>query len=79
MDQGHAPRGEPILAAGPLAPAFSEKIREAWAKSGGESTPPLAIVEVDEIQRPPGGKFQNVTSDFAPLRDASDSVPGADA
>jgi hypothetical protein len=35
----------------------------------GEKKLPLTILEVDEIQRGPGGKFQDFTSEFFPKPD----------
>lgn len=54
-----------LVVARALAPAFSERIQSEWASTGAADPPPLAILIVDEIPRPPGGKFQDFTSDFA--------------
>jgi phenylacetate-CoA ligase len=56
---------------------FAERMQRAWAAgAGGDS--PLAVREMAEIPRPPGGKFQNFTSDFAPppgpLTDSSEGA-----
>jgi len=54
-----------LVVAGTLAAAFTERVEAEWAETGAPSPPPLTIVVVDEIPRPPGGKFQDFTSDFA--------------
>lgn len=59
-----------LVVAGALAPAFSERILAEWASTGAADPPSLAILIVDEIPRPPGGKFQDFTSDFALPPDA---------
>lgn len=58
-----------LASARPLAPAFMERLREAWAASADGEPAPLAIREVDEIPRPPNSKFQDFTSDFTPPAD----------
>ena len=55
-----------LVVAGDLAPAFKERIEAEWAETGAPEPPPLSVLIVDEIPRPPGGKFQDFTSDFAP-------------
>ena len=55
-----------LVVAGDLAPAFKERILAEWAETGAPEPPPLDILIVDEIPRPPGGKFQDFTSDYAP-------------
>jgi len=65
-----------VVAASPLADAFKSKIYEYWRKGGEGEPPPLEIIEVDSIARPPGGKFQNFTSDFAPLPKTEDMAAG---
>lgn len=55
-----------LVVAGPLAAAFTERVEAEWAEAGAPSPPPLTITILDEIPRPPGGKFQDFTSDFAP-------------
>jgi phenylacetate-CoA ligase len=55
-----------VAATGPLPPAFAQIVHTAWAHSKAAGQHPLAIVEVREIPRPPGGKFQAFTSDFMP-------------
>jgi phenylacetate-coenzyme A ligase PaaK-like adenylate-forming protein len=58
-----------LLAAGPLPPAFHDGVRAAWDKAIGTRPETLGIVEVDEIPRGAGGKFQDFTSDFMPAPD----------
>lgn len=55
-----------VVATCPLPQAFSREVHAAWARVGAAGDYPLAIVQVDEIPRPPGGKFQVFTSDFMP-------------
>ena len=55
-----------VAATAPLPPAFEQIVQAAWAQTGVADTQPLAIVQVREIARPPGGKFQVFTSDFMP-------------
>jgi hypothetical protein len=54
-----------LVTAGPLAADFHEHLAAEWGNSD-KPVPPLAVVLVDEIPRPPGGKFQDFTSDFEP-------------
>jgi phenylacetate-CoA ligase len=44
---------------------LTRQILAEWEKSGGADLPDLTIRYVDVIPRPPGGKFQDFTSDFA--------------
>lgn len=53
-----------LVTAGPLAPAFEEHLRGLWRQAGEPA--PLSMVRVDSIPRPPGGKFQDFTSDLMP-------------
>ncbi|MFT3807680.1 phenylacetate--CoA ligase family protein [Arenimonas sp.] len=62
-DQGFELR---VVATGPLPQAFSRTVHAAWARASADGDYPLAIVQVDEIPRSPGGKFQAFTSDFMP-------------
>jgi phenylacetate-CoA ligase len=57
-----------VLAAGPLAPAFEQRMRAAWTAATADAHP-LRIVMVEAIARSPGGKFQDFTSDFMPRAD----------
>ena len=56
-----------LVTAGELDPAFTERIESEWNTTGAPAPPPLAIRVVEAIPRPPGGKFQDFTSDFTPL------------
>lgn len=55
-----------VAATDPLQPAFAQFVRAAWALADSAASHPLDIVQVREIPRPPGGKFQTFTSDFMP-------------
>ena len=55
-----------LLAPGGLPEEFSKRIRSSWEKAVGDAKLPLHILEVEEIFRSPGGKFQDFTSDFYP-------------
>lgn len=55
-----------LVVADALASAFTKRIQSEWEATGAPEPPPLAILVVDQIPRPPGGKFQDFTSDFAP-------------
>jgi phenylacetate-CoA ligase len=59
----------------PLPDAFAARIRAAWDSNAGVRAFPLRIVEVPEIPRSPGGKFQVFTSDFMPLPDHASGAP----
>ncbi len=63
-----------IIAAGPMHPAFAERIDAAWQQAVGAAGHPLAIVAVNEIERSPGGKFQDFTSDFMPKPSGDDET-----
>ncbi len=58
-----------LVAASPLSAEFSEHIKQAWRAAVLTRAVELRIREVDEIARPPGGKFQEFTSDFYSPRD----------
>ncbi|MGD1879901.1 MAG: phenylacetate--CoA ligase family protein [Kiloniellaceae bacterium] len=49
-----------------LPPEVGTRVDAAWRAATGGRDLPLKIVEVDEIARPPGGKYQDFTSDFMP-------------
>jgi phenylacetate-CoA ligase len=55
-----------VAAASPLPPAFAQAVHAAWARASAADQHPLDIVQVREIARGPGGKFQVFTSDFMP-------------
>ncbi len=63
-----------VAATGPLQPVFAQIVHTAWALANVADRHPLDIVQVREIPRPPGGKFQLFTSDFMPrlMRDGMD-------
>jgi len=61
-----------LIVAGPLPPAFEQSVRAAWLASG-QGIYPLRIAIVDAIQRSPGGKYQDFTSDFMPRADSDES------
>ena len=63
-----------VAAASPLPPAFAQIVHTAWALANVADKHPLDIVEVREIPRPPGGKFQAFTSDFMPALKRDDRV-----
>lgn len=48
----------------PLPAAFYDRIHAAWAEVIGERSETLVTVELDEIPRPPNGKFDSFTSDY---------------
>ena len=58
-----------LVAVSPLPAEFSERIKRAWRAAVRTGAVELRIREVDEIPRPPGGKFQDFTSDFFPPPD----------
>lgn len=58
-----------VVAVATLPAAFTEKIMDSWKKVESRDPVELKIVEVDQIPRPPSGKFQNFTSDFVPPPD----------
>jgi len=57
-----------LVTSAPLADAFYAHVETEWRQSGSPA-PPLAVILVDQIPRPPGGKFQDFTSDFEPEPD----------
>ena len=65
--------------AAPLPRGFAESIQAAWDASAPKETKPLSILELSQIPREPGGKFQDFTSDFVPRSDnesANSPSPG---
>ncbi len=64
-----------LAVAGPLPAAFRERVFAAWGAAAGTAAPALDILEVDEILRSAGGKFQDFTSDHMPARDAEAEIP----
>jgi phenylacetate-CoA ligase len=63
-----------VAATRPLPPAFAQAVHAAWVQAGAAGMHPLAIVQVAEIPRPPGGKFQIFTSDFMPALKRDDEA-----
>lgn len=47
---------------------LKEHLSKAWTEVLGAPHPPFTLKCVDEIERPPGDKFQLFTSDFMPVR-----------
>ncbi len=58
-----------LVAEGKLPLAFLELIHTNWQNAGKPRPETLTILEVDNIPRPPGGKFQDFVSDFVPESD----------
>lgn len=65
-----------VAATGPLPPEFAQTVRQAWALATAATRHPLDLVELREIPRPPGGKFQVFTSDFMPAQDTGSGAAG---
>jgi phenylacetate-CoA ligase len=63
-----------VAATGPLPPAIARTVHAAWALANGADKHPLDIVQVRQIPRPPGGKFQVFTSDFMPALKREDGA-----
>ncbi len=59
----------------PLPANFASRVRDAWEANAAARTLPLAIIEVEEIARAPGGKFQVFTSDFMPAPGQDSGAP----
>lgn len=64
--------------AAPLPRGFAESVQAAWNASAPAESAPLAIIEVSDIPRTPGGKFQDFTSDFVPKPEEEDAAPPGD-
>lgn len=61
-----------------LPPAVRARVYAAWKEATGGKDLPLDVVEVDEIARPPSGKYQDFTSDFMPAMGSDDEPsPGS--
>lgn len=56
-----------VVASNPLPDKFFASLMDSWQQVDNEAVSSLRIREVDHIPRPPGGKFQNFTSDFMPV------------
>ena len=63
-----------LATAGPLPAAFRERVHAAWEAAIGDRRETLSIIEVDEIPRGPGGKYQDFTSDYMPAPDREGAV-----
>lgn len=59
-----------LVTAGPMSEAFGGFLLEKWQSSFAGDPAPLDIVFVDHIERAPGGKFQDFTSEFMPPPDS---------
>jgi len=53
-----------LFAPGGLPEPFTQRVVAAWENALGGNDLKLTILEVEEIMRNPGGKFQDFTSDF---------------
>jgi hypothetical protein len=58
-----------LVMAGHAPSALLERLQGAWPTLEGLPPASLQIIEVDSIPLPPGGKFQDFTSDFIPPPD----------
>jgi phenylacetate-CoA ligase len=63
-----------VVATDALSPEFAQAVRAAWAQGSGAGKHALEIVQVGEIPRSPGGKFQIFTSDFMPALQPGDGA-----
>ncbi len=59
-----------VVAAAPLPRAFHDGVRAAWDQAVDDRPETLSVVEVEEIPRGAGGKFQDFTSDYMPAPEA---------
>ena len=64
-----------LVAAGSMPAEFHRIVRQAWRSAVGERGYPLDIVEVEQIARGPGGKFQDFTSDYFPAPGDPENAP----
>lgn len=64
-----------LRAVAPLDPRVGERIETAWRAATEGKDLPLAVVAVDEIARPPSGKYQDFTSDYVPVLGDEDEEP----
>jgi len=68
-----------LVATAPLPGAFVKRVQAAWQAAARSGPPaPLRLVRVERIERSPGGKFQDFTSEFVPAPDLEGSGRGAD-
>lgn len=63
-----------LCTVGPLPEVLLSRLRQAWQNSIGEEDLTLELIEVDRIERPPSGKYQDFTSDYFPEA-GSDAPP----
>ncbi len=56
-----------LVVAEALSDQFESLVRKHWNETKDEAAPPLRVMTVTEIAVAKGGKFQNFTSDFAPV------------
>src|SRR5207244_381437 len=61
----------------PLPAEFAVRLQQAWRASVGTQPIALKIVEVEQIARGSGEKFQAFTSDFAPRMECDNGPEGA--
>jgi phenylacetate-CoA ligase len=59
-----------LVIADALPDAFVERVQAAWRAIADPPHPALHLRVVETIEKPPGGKFQNFTSELMPARDA---------
>ncbi|MBT5038934.1 MAG: hypothetical protein HOM52_10520, partial [Rhodospirillaceae bacterium] len=62
-----------LLTAGALPDAFIERVNKTWQKAVAGQNQRLDIATVEKIERSPGGKFQDFTSDHVPAPDIAAS------
>ena len=63
-----------LVSQGDMPAEFHRRIHDGWVGNAAGGDVPLRIVEVGQIDRSRGGKFQEFTSDFVPHPD-SDAAP----
>lgn len=63
-----------VVTAAPLPAAFGERLQQRWARVQAGPPVPLRVAEVEQIPRPPGGKFQDFTSDYMPQPGAANTT-----
>lgn len=52
-----------VKVVGPLPKEFIARVNNSWSQDMPEP-PPLRIIEVSDLPRPPGGKYESFTSDY---------------
>jgi phenylacetate-CoA ligase len=63
-----------VVTVAPLPAAFGERLQQRWAGVQAAPPVPLRVTEVQHIPRPPGGKFQDFTSDYMPQPGAGNAT-----